>query len=78
MSARDAKAMRNSFAPRGGFVLAKTPSYRQLALRRRLLVVVAVAGLALASGVIGSLTAQPERADSDRPYVGPSSYFPSE
>jgi hypothetical protein len=70
--------MRNTFAPRGGFVLAKTPSYRQQVARRRLLVVCAIVGLALTSGVIGSLSARHDPLASGRPYLGPSSYFPSE
>ncbi|WP_374469194.1 hypothetical protein [Phenylobacterium sp.] len=70
--------MRNSFATRGGFVLTKTPSHRQQVARRRLAVIAAFAGLAIASGVIGSLTARSDRLDPGQPYFGPSSYFPSE
>lgn len=64
--------MRSSFTSRDGFVLAKTPSARQIAARRRLLAACAIAGLALASGVIGALTAQPERAATAAAF----SYFP--
>ncbi|HEY8615749.1 hypothetical protein [Phenylobacterium sp.] len=70
--------MRNSFASRGGFILTKTPSYRQQVARRRFFVAAAVMGLAMVSGVIGSLTARPQAFDPGRPYFGPSSYFPSE
>ena len=63
--------MRSSFAPRDGFVLAKTPSARQQAARRRLMAICAILGLALASGVIGTLTAQPEHTAA-----APFSYFP--
>ena len=70
--------MRHSPTSRGGFVLIKTPSHRQQVARRRLVIVAAVAGLALASGLIGSLTAHSDRLAPDRPYFGPSSYFPSE
>lgn len=69
--------MRNSFATRGGFTLMKTPSHRQQVTRRRLMVVCAVLGLALASGMIGSLTARTD-LEPARAYIGPSSYFPSE
>jgi hypothetical protein len=51
--------MRSSFASRTGFVLMKTPNYRQQAARRRLMAVCAVLGLALASGLIGSITRPP-------------------
>jgi hypothetical protein len=70
--------MRNAFATRGGLALTKTPSHRQQVARRRLTVIATIAGLAIVSGVIGSLTAHPDRLDPDRPYFGPSSYFPSE
>jgi hypothetical protein len=67
--------MRSSFTPRSGFALLKTPSYRQQAQRRRLMVICTVLGLALASGLIGSLTA-PHHAAPARIATGPFSYFP--
>ena len=68
--------MRSSFTPRSGFALLKTPSYRQQAARRRMMVVCAILALALASGLIGTLTA-PHRADlAGRGDTGPFSYFP--
>lgn len=67
--------MRSSFAPRGGFALSKTPNYRQQALRRRLMVVCAILGLALAAGVIGTLTA-PKGQVVAQISTGPFSYFP--
>lgn len=69
--------MRSSFAMGRGSMLMKTPTYRQQALRRRLTVVCAVLGLALASGVVGSLI-HPASSLSSRPATGPFSYFPSE
>ncbi|THD77967.1 MAG: hypothetical protein E7812_12285 [Phenylobacterium sp.] len=67
--------MRSSFTSRNGFALMKTPNYRRLAARRRWMVVGAVLGLALASGLIGSLTAS--KGDLlARPTTGPFSYFP--
>ena len=60
-----------------GPVLMKTPSWRQQAGRRRLAVASAVLGLALASGVIGSLI-HPVHAVSSRPATGPFSYIPPE
>lgn len=66
--------MRSSFAARGGHLL-KSPNYRQQAARRRLLAVCAVLALALASGLIGTLSAsQDERATNAA--TGPFSYFP--
>ncbi|MFI4965567.1 MAG: hypothetical protein ACHP9T_09390 [Caulobacterales bacterium] len=55
----------------------KTPSYRQQAVRRRLTVVCVVLGLALASGLVGSLI-HPVSAPSSRPATGPFSYLPSQ
>jgi hypothetical protein len=68
--------MRSSFATRGGF-LQKSPNYRQQAARRRLLVVCAVLGLALAAGLVGSLTT-PREPVATNPASGPFSYFPHE
>ena len=69
--------MRNQFAGRGGFVLIKTPSHRQQATRRKLAVICGILALALASGVIGSLTS-PTAAVVGKATTGPFSYFPSE
>jgi nitrous oxide reductase len=66
--------MRSSFASRGGFLL-KSPNYRQQAARRRLMVACAVLGLALASGLIGALTA-PHDEVATNAATGPFSYFP--
>jgi hypothetical protein len=60
-----------------GAILLKTPSWRQQAGRRRLVVACAILGLALASGAIGALI-HPVHALSSRPATGPFSYFPSE
>ncbi|HEY8573909.1 hypothetical protein [Phenylobacterium sp.] len=69
--------MRNQFTSRGGFVLAKTPSTRQQQSRRKLAVISGILALALASGVIGSLTS-PNAAVVGQVTTGPFSYFPSE
>lgn len=69
--------MRSGFESRSGLVLVRTPNYRQQQARRRLLIISAVLGLALASGVIGSMTGP--RIDSHaHAATGPFSYFPSE
>ena len=65
--------MPSSFATRGP-ALARTPSYRQQAQRRRLLVICAIIGLALASGLIGSLI-QPARGPTA---TSPFSYLPAQ
>jgi hypothetical protein len=67
--------MRSSFASRGGFVLAKTPSPRRQALRRRWTVIGGVLALALAAGVIGSLVRPPATAASS---TEPFSYISSQ
>jgi hypothetical protein len=66
--------MRSSFAARGGHLL-KSPNYRQQAARRRLLAVCAVLGLALAAGLIGTLSAGREGIATNSA-TGPFSYFP--
>jgi len=58
-------------------LLQKTPSHREQAARRWLGVLCAVAALALASGVAGSLI-HPASHLSSRPATGPFSYFPSQ
>jgi len=67
--------MRSSFVSRSGFVLAKSPSYRQQATRRRMMVICAVLALALASGLVGTLTASHHDEELARS-TGPFSYFP--
>jgi hypothetical protein len=69
--------MRHSFAPRGGFVLIKSPSVRQQAQRRRAVAVCGVLALALASGVVGSINRLQDEAVG-KVATGPFSYFPSE
>jgi hypothetical protein len=55
----------------------KTPSHRQQASRRRLMVICGVLALALASGVIGSMTHTRGEAVG-KAETGPFSYYPSE
>ena len=70
--------MREIFTPRDASVLVKSPNLRQQAMRRRLLVVCGVLGLAITSGMIGAIN-RPDRAEAiGRPQTGPFSYFPSE
>jgi hypothetical protein len=69
--------MRSSYATVRGAVLQKTPNAREQAGRRRLTVVCAILGLALASGLLGSMIHTDQRLSS-RPATGPFSYFPSE
>jgi len=66
--------MRSSFATREGAQLLRTPSLRRQAARRRLAAVCGVLALALASGLIGSLTTKGHESRS--PETGPFSYFP--
>ncbi|MDB5428289.1 MAG: hypothetical protein JWR47_254 [Phenylobacterium sp.] len=69
--------MQPAFAPRRGPILMKTPNHRQQAVRRRLAAICAVLGLALASGLIGSLI-HPASQVSSRPTTGPFSYIPAQ
>jgi len=71
------RTMRSSYAPGRASLLLKTPSHRQQTARRRLTIVCLVLGLALASGVVGSLI-HPAGNVSSRPATGPFSYFPSQ
>jgi len=66
--------MRSSFAAGAGLPLVRSPNVRQQAARRRLVIVGAILGLAVISGVLGVATA-PRGLDSG---TGPFSYFPSE
>jgi hypothetical protein len=69
--------MRDSYVPRGGFVLIKSPNARHQAARRRALVICGVLALALASGVIGAI-GHPRPTPLGKPHTGPFSYVPSE
>lgn len=69
--------MRSQFASRSGLGLIKSPSVRQQSTRRRLAVVCGVLALALASGLIGSMTGR-DATPLDRSHTGPFSYFPSQ
>jgi hypothetical protein len=69
--------MRGQFQSRGGFALIKTPSARQQQMRRKLAVICGIVALAVASGLIGSLTS-PNAAVVGQATTGPFSYFPSE
>ncbi|MDB5445021.1 MAG: hypothetical protein JWQ97_338 [Phenylobacterium sp.] len=73
--------MRPSYAPRGGFVLIKSPSLRQQAERRRAVAVCGLLALALASGIIGTLTHSHAGSHTEalgKAHTGPFSYFSSE
>jgi len=59
-------------------VLTRTPSYRQQAGRRRLAVLCAIMGLAIASGVIGSLAHPQPKPTAVAEANGPFSYFPAQ
>ena len=69
--------MRSSFAVRSGLKLARSPNHREQVTRRRMAVIGAVVGLALASGLIGSL-AGPHGSTESVTRTGPFSYFPTE
>jgi hypothetical protein len=62
---------------RPSLLLLKTPNSREQAGRRRLVVLAAFLGLALASGLVGSAT-HSSRDISSRPVTGPFSYIPTE
>jgi len=67
--------MRSSFAMGRGGPLIRTPNARRQAAHRRLAVVCAVLGLALASGLAGSLI-RPAPTPPNQSSTGPFSYFP--
>lgn len=69
--------MRSSFASHRGLTLTKSPNARQEASRRRLAIACAMVGLALVSGVIGTLTHAPSEV-SAKASTGPFSYFPTD
>jgi hypothetical protein len=68
--------MRNSFVAETGLRLARSPSARQQATRRRLAIVGGLAALALASTAVGMLTPH-HRNVAATVVTGPFSYFPS-
>jgi hypothetical protein len=70
--------MPSSFAAKSGLSLTRTPSHRQESSRRRLALFCALAGLALASGVIGSLVRPAPETLTNNTAMGPFSYFPSQ
>ncbi|CAN7508419.1 hypothetical protein LJR225_003639 [Phenylobacterium sp. LjRoot225] len=72
----DALASRN-LASRNDVGLIKRPGLRELAARRRRVVVCGVLALALASSLIGVLADRHPEA-LGKPQTGPFSYFPSE
>jgi hypothetical protein len=67
--------MRSSFIATTGLKLSRSPSARDQAARRRLVVLAAIGGLALAGGALGLITAP---SGGGEPATGPFSYFPSE
>jgi hypothetical protein len=69
--------MRRNFASHRGLTLMKSPNARQEASRRRWAVACAMVGLALVSGVIGTLTRAPSDI-SAKASTGPFSYFPAD
>ena len=69
--------MRSSFIARTGLPLAKAPSLREQAQRRRMWAICAMLALAIASGVIGAVSADRDERGADVS-TGPFSYFPSE
>ena len=70
--------MRSSFTAKTGLSLIRSPNQRHLASRRRLLAVCAILGLALASGLIGSLTSPGGQVFAHATTTGPFSYLPNQ
>lgn len=70
--------MRSSFTARTGLILIRSPNQRHLAARRRLLAICTVLGLALASGLIGSMTAPGAHILAQAKTTGPFSYLPAQ
>ena len=68
--------MKNSFAAQTGLRLARTPSAREQVMRRRLLALCAILGLAILSGLLGVFTVPPSPIEPAA-RTGPFSYFPS-
>lgn len=69
--------MRSSFTARSGLPLARAPSLREQAQRRRMWAICAMLALAVGSGVIGALTTGRDERTAEAT-TGPFSYFPSE
>jgi hypothetical protein len=69
--------MRSSFVARTGLPLAKAPSLREQAHRRRMWAICAMLVLALGSAAIGAVSAGRDERGTDAT-TGPFSYFPSE
>ena len=69
--------MRSSFVARTGLPLAKAPSIREQARRRRIWTISAILALAAGSAVIGAVTADGGGATREA-VTGPFSYFPSQ
>ena len=69
--------MRDTFASRDGYVLVKSPNFRQQAARRRILVVCGVLAAALVSAVVGVMT-HDHGAALRQPQTGPFSYLASQ
>ena len=68
--------MRPMYATKG-LMLIKSPSIRQLAMRRRAITVAGLLALALGSGLVGALT-RPRLEAVGQAHTGPFSYLPSE
>jgi len=58
--------------------LARTPSHRQQVGRRRLAALCAIVGLAIVSGVIGTLSRPHPKPIPVAAATGPFSYFPAQ
>ncbi|MBJ7412816.1 MAG: hypothetical protein JHD15_21010 [Phenylobacterium sp.] len=69
--------MRSSFIATTGLKLARSPSLREQAARRRAVALGALLGLAATGAAFGILTA-PQGASEGASSTGPFSYFPSE
>lgn len=69
--------MRTIYVASRQSLLLKTPNAREQAARRRLTILGAVLGLALASAFLGA-TVHPNHDLARQPATGPFSYFPSE
>ena len=68
--------MRDGFLSRTGPMLVKSPNARHQAARRRVIAVLGVLLLAIASGVVGVLSHKGGEALRE-PRTGPFSYLPS-